>query len=268
MNGKSDLTNGHRRTEQQITTAKTKKPRGLLWIFAGGMLICGILPLLLVSVFSRGSYIFAMPVPTPKPGDIQVSETFDGNYRWSTLTTADVAIQVANGRLSIEANKVNTFYTVPFESMKGGTDYSISKGGGQTEWLQQGNIDMTFDATVESDSGSYAQIGATCRYQNAQNFYSFIIVSDGRFSIFKEVNDKVTNLHPWTFSDAIHASQMKNKIHIRCSGDQLSFEVNDSNLATVTDRDLASGIIALLAGPAGDARNIKAHFDNLVIRAP
>jgi hypothetical protein len=208
-----------------------------------------------------------LPIPTPKPGDIQVIETFDNVYQWGTEKNLDSSIEEGNGQLSIQTSKPNSFFTSAFLSMWGTGDNSIYLAGGQPAWLQQGNIDVTFEATVERNTG-VAIFGAACRFQNDQNFYEFILDSNGYYAIGKTIDGTNYLLTKGT-TGAVHSMQVINKVHIVCSGLELSLAVNDTSLALVRDITLKKGIMALIGGAgASNFADVKVNYDNLVIKAP
>ena len=200
---------------------------------------------------------------------MQVQERFDGVHQWQTGTSDDTRVEETVGRLVIATTKGHSFYTSAFISMWGGTDgrdYSIDMGGGQIDWLQLGNVDMTFEASVERDTGT-AQYGVACRFQDDANFYGILIESRGYYAIGKTVNNKNTTLASGK-SSAIHAGLATNAFHVTCSGDQLTLAVNNTHLATVADSALKTGIVALIGGAEEDPADTVVSFDNLVIRAP
>jgi hypothetical protein len=70
-------------------------------------------------------------------------------------------------------------------------------------------------------------------------------------------------------SSAVHAAPETNKVHIVCSGNQLSVAVNGTQLASVADISLKKGIIALIGGAGSSGPvDVKVNYDNLVIKAP
>ena len=265
---------------QEQKKIRRQIPRWLIWSGGIGALVAlaGIGACVFVLGVLQGRF-YGIPgiitneglAATPKPGDVQVNETFDGAYKWSTGIWPSGSSTESGGQLSIESTASNgtyRYYTVPFVSMWGGSDYSINMSGGTPDWLQLGNLDMTMDASVEKDVGQ-AMFGAACRYQDDANFYAFIAYSTGHFVIGKTVKGKDEGLSKGD-SSAIHTGPASNQVHIMCSGSKLTFAVNGTDLATVTDTDLKTGIVALIGGTGGtsDRSDAIVHFDNLVIKAP
>jgi hypothetical protein len=240
-------------------------PRWAIWVFIGALLIIGAMGLLT----KQGSrnIVGPQPMPTPKPGETLINETFDNQFKWGTQINKDPTVEEANGKLSFQTFTPNSFFTITFLSMAGGSDTSINTAGGQTEWLKQGNIDMTFDAYVERDAGP-ATFGAACRYQNDQNFYLFILDTKGYFGIGRVFKGNNLLLQKGD-TNATLGSQHTNKVRIICSGDQLTLAVNGTPLATVNDPLLKNGIITLIGGTGPNfPTDVLIYFDNVVIRAP
>jgi len=102
--------------------------------------------------------------------------------------------------------------------------------------------------------------GLICRYQDAGNFYYFVISSDGFAGILK-VNDRETTalgtgkLEP---SDAIRQGSATNLLAAECVGSTLRLYVNDELVAEVADGDFTRGDVGLIAGtfatPGADIR--------------
>jgi hypothetical protein len=240
-------------------------PRWSIWVFIGGLLVIGA-----VFIWKKPGpqrTVGPQPMPTPKPGDILVNETFDNQFKWGTQVNKDPTVMEEGGKLSFQTFTPNSFFTITFLSMAGGSDNSIDMAGGQTAWLNRGNIDMTFDAYVERDTGP-ATFGAACRYQNDQNFYLFILDTKGYFGIGRVYKGNNLLLQKGD-TTATLGSQHTNKVRIICSGEQLTLAVNGTSLATVNDPLLKTGIINLIGGTGPNLpTDVLIYYDNLVIRAP
>ncbi len=92
--------------------------------------------------------------------------------------------------------------------------------------------------------------GLICRYQDAGNFYYFVISSDGYAGVLK-VNDRETTalgtgkLEP---SAAIRQGSATNLLAAECVGSTLRLYVNDELVVEVVDPDFARGDVGLIAG--------------------
>jgi hypothetical protein len=111
--------------------------------------------------------------------------------------------------------------------------------------------------------------GIICRYEDTNNFYSFIISSDGFYAIVR-VEDGVQEIigsEDMMPSDAIETGNVTNDIKVDCVGSTLTLYANGSQLLSVEDTAFASGDVGLLAGTF-DTPGTDIHFDNFVVRQP
>jgi hypothetical protein len=201
--------------------------------------------------------------PKPAPGEPYLSDPLGGYAKWGTGDNSGGTISISNDQMTIESRKSQYFATSALtnQTVHGDFDYGMSP------WLEQGDVDLTFDATVEQDAGSFALLGAACRYENGGTFYAFIIQSDGKYTIRKFASENVTRLVDVTPSNAIHTGLATNQVHIVCTGNQLQLGVNGTQLANLTDDQLKTGGVAM-AGGAGDNPGTRVSFANLIVSAP
>jgi hypothetical protein len=111
--------------------------------------------------------------------------------------------------------------------------------------------------------------GVICRYEDIDNFYFFIISSDGFYATGK-VMDGVQELMGTSSmepDDAIKTGNVTNNIQVDCIGSTLTLYANGKHLTTVEDDTFASGDVGLLAGTF-DSPGTDIHFDNFVVRQP
>lgn len=111
--------------------------------------------------------------------------------------------------------------------------------------------------------------GVLCRYQDAENFYFFIISSDGYYGIGKMKDDQQIllsdeNLLP---SEDINQGEATNRIQASCVGSTLTLSVNDQLLTRVEDSDFLSGDVGLIAGTY-DTSGTDIHFDDFIVLKP
>lgn len=130
------------------------------------------------------------------------------------------------------------------------------------------------DVHLEVDAGRFGgpqenRFGLVCRYRDAQNFYFFIISSDGYHAIGK-VNGGVRSLlgqPEMTYNAAIPTGMAPNHLRFDCIGDMLAGYVNGKMISLVQDVDLAAGDVGLIAG-AFDAPGVDIVFDNFTVFKP
>jgi hypothetical protein len=87
----------------------------------------------------------------------------------------------------------------------------------------------------------------------------------GRFSLQRVDNRKVTVLVDWRDSDAIHRGLDGNHVELLCAGSTIGVAINGTPLASVRDRTHPEGRAELAAGSQGGP--MEARFANLTILA-
>lgn len=125
--------------------------------------------------------------------------------------------------------------------------------------------DTEIRVQTQKISGSEdANFGLICRFKNKDNFYSFLISSDGYYGIMKVENGVETLLSSdqFTFSEQIHRGDAANEIIATCIGNELSLNVNGELLLTVNDDSFTSGKAGMIVETRaeGDAAVIFSNF--------
>ncbi|MBM3144181.1 MAG: hypothetical protein FJ010_04260 [Chloroflexi bacterium] len=135
------------------------------------------------------------------------------------------------------------------------------------------SLDFT-DVVVEVDAVKAGgpddnDFGVICRYQDVDNFYFFIISSDGYYGIGKTVDgvQELIGTDQMNPDDAINQGDANNHIKADCVGSHLVLHANGAKLADVEDTSLSSGDVGLIAGTFDEA-GADIHFDNFVVRKP
>ena len=114
--------------------------------------------------------------------------------------------------------------------------------------------------------------GVACRLKDNGNFYAAEISSDGTvaglgdFVLLKTKNGQPTILAVGGASE-IHTGKATNRIRFDCVGNTLTLYVNDQQIVSVQDSDLASGEVALMA-ESGDTPGVEILFDNFAATKP
>jgi len=127
--------------------------------------------------------------------------------------------------------------------------------------------DLTIEVDARRVAGPVKNLyGVAVRRHTEQDFYAFVISSEGQFSVRISRKSSMSSLVDWTPSDAIRPGGEVNRLRVECQGPRLRFYANDKLLTEVEDSALRSGSVALLAGTA-DAGGVEIGFDNLVVRA-
>ena len=139
-------------------------------------------------------------------------------------------------------------------------------------WSTPG-LDVT-NVIIEVDSVKLSgpeinRIGLLCRYQDAQNYYFFIISTDGYYAVGK-VQDGQSALLAQSQMErtgAVLPGAALNHLRGECVGDTLIFYVNQKPVAIVNDPNFTHGDVGLLVG-AFDEPGIDVYFDNFIVTKP
>ena len=111
--------------------------------------------------------------------------------------------------------------------------------------------------------------GLICRHQDTENFYIFLISSDGFFGILRVIDgeQELLGMDEMAYSESIKTGNVLNVIKADCIGSSLTLYVKSTQLISVEDSSLESGDVGLLAGTF-DMLGTDIHFDNFVVRKP
>jgi len=130
------------------------------------------------------------------------------------------------------------------------------------------------DARVEVDAIKLAgpndnDFGLMCRYQDKNNFYAFLISSDGYAGILK-VEDgkyKVVSGSQLTATTQVRTGEALNHIQADCIGQTLTFLVNEQVVAQAQDGGFTTGEVGVIAGTNANP-GVDIFFDNFVVSKP
>lgn len=128
--------------------------------------------------------------------------------------------------------------------------------------------DVSIDVDVKKISGSFSgQYGVICRLQDGDNYYVFLIQSDGTYGIWKLHEGAWSSLSSsdWAYNDyVINGAGAIDHITATCNGDTLTLKVNGSTLMDVRDDEFISGNVGMYAGAYDDA-GVDVVFDNYTV---
>lgn len=130
-----------------------------------------------------------------------------------------------------------------------------------------GNVSLYVDARpVNSSSGYY---GLLCRIQDDQNFYYFLVQSNGSYTMGKYKNSGFQPFFTdgWRQSNAIQQGVQTNRLKADCMGNTLRLYVNGTLLAETTDNEFGSGLSGIVAASL-DVQSFEVIFNNFLITAP
>lgn len=190
------------------------------------------------------------PTSPPLPTNVLFQDDFsDPSSGWDRVSVEDGITDYADGVYRIFVNTIN-----------------------MDVWA---NPKLNFsDARIEVDATKVGgsdnnDFGVLCRYVDADNFYFFIISSDGYYGIGKLLDgeQKLIGVDAMPPSEVIRQGEATNHLRADCIGSKLSLYVNGEFLAQYEDSDLSAGDVGLIAGTI-DAPGTDIHFDNLKVLKP
>ena len=130
--------------------------------------------------------------------------------------------------------------------------------------------DVIIEVAVTSMDGPEDNAyGILCRYRDTENFYFFVISSDGYSGIGLSYNGEREILTGESMlpSEAILKGSATNLIQAECVGNQLSLSVNGSIVYQVQSDKLETGDVGLIVGSYED-EGTEIFFDNFVVKNP
>jgi Domain of unknown function (DUF4388) len=108
---------------------------------------------------------------------------------------------------------------------------------------------------IVRDQGPEARDGVS----QGGRYYVLEVGDKGEVGIWRRETDHWVDLLPWQRSDAVHAGIDSNEIVVRAVGDQLSLQVNGTQVGSHVDSSLSAGRIGLFVG--GDQNQVTVdHF--------
>jgi len=209
-----------------------------------------IATILLIAFSLSGCQLPSVAEWATEPGGLLFQDDFSSTEgSWTRASTPDGAMD---------------YYREAFRVWVNLSDYDF--------WSTPG---LNFQAVrLEVDAGRLSgpdenRYGLVCRYQDTQNFYFFVISSDGYYGIGKVIQGRRSLLgqEMMTYNPNIHLGMSPNHLRADCIGDTLAFYVNEQPVAIVQDFDFTSGDVGLLAG-SFDQPGVDIIFDNFKVIKP
>ncbi len=192
----------------------------------------------------------SLPIPaaTANPGDVLYQEQFENKSTgWARIANDNGIMDYDGGgyRILVRQPKLNVWST-----------------------SERNFSDVRVEADVIKLHGpDENRRGLICRYQGG-DYYFFMISNDGYYVIGKFVGG-MTLLLGQSEMQASDVIQMGTMNHLRadCIGDQLTFYINFTEVASVTDTDFRNGDVGLVAGAFSEP-GVDVLFDNFVVLQP
>jgi len=184
-------------------------------------------------------------------GNVLFQDDFASNTTsWPTIRTEEGITDYENGvyRILVSLDNQDYFAT---------PDLSL-----------QNDVRIEVDATKVGGSDDN-DFGILCRYQDNNNFYQFVISSDGYVGILSVVDGSMQSLSDENLveNSVVNKGDAQNHIRADCIGDTLTLYVNGQQVSTAQDNIFNGGDAGLFAGTY-DVPGTDIHFDNFIVTAP
>lgn len=211
-------------------------------------LICALaLPVLACQIISGAAQL---EEPTLESDVLFRDDFSDPSSGWDSYRDSDGITDYDNGQYRIQVNQPNF-------------DYWANPGRDFTDVIVE--VDATKAAGPDEND-----FGIICRYRDMDNFYFFLIASDGFYGVGKVADgeQQLVGMGEMQFSSAINqGADATNEIRAECVGDALTLSANGQVLADVRDDQFSSGDVGLIAGTF-DEPGTDVYFDDFVVRRP
>jgi len=130
------------------------------------------------------------------------------------------------------------------------------------------------DVKLEADmlkvvGASDDMFGLVCRVADPENYYFFVISSDGYYGIGKVIdgNQSMLGSQGMLPSEIIFQGTVKNHLRADCVEEKLILSVNGQELISIEDHELERGDVGILAATMQNAENV-VLFDNFSVIKP
>jgi hypothetical protein len=207
-----------------------------------------LLLLLLVSCAPVSSIPSISTLAPAKSGEVLYQDEFEDNKTgWARVANDNGIMDYDGGgyRILVRQPKFN-FWSVPERNFE--------------------DVRVEVDA-IKLNGPDENRMGLMCRYQKG-DYYFFVISSDGYYVIGKFIGG-MTLLLGQSEMQSSSAIQIGTMNHLRadCIANTLTFYVNFTQVASVTDSDLPNGDVGVVAGSFTEP-GVDVLFDHFVVMQP
>lgn len=188
------------------------------------------------------------PSPTPSL-ELLFKDDFSSEIGWYTDLGENFGFSFANGGYQI-------YVDIPFANI-----WSIRE-------KVYSDIVVEVDAalTLGPQTGYY---GLICRHVDNNQYYGFVISSDGFYGIGKMEEDEFEFIQEGQDTSGVIKTGMNvvNRLRADCIGDQLRLYVNGEQLLEVQDDDILEGNVGMMIGTRKEV-GVTVLFDNFAVFQP
>jgi hypothetical protein len=134
----------------------------------------------------------------------------------------------------------------------------------------QDDVSIEVDARkVGGSDNNY--FGVVCRYQNPDNYYMFLITSDGLSGILMNKDGVLSMISPggtWLKMAGIKSGSVTNHIRVDCIGEALTVYANGKQVSDSYDHTFVGGDAGLVARSSRLEGGVEIQFDNFIVNKP
>jgi hypothetical protein len=134
----------------------------------------------------------------------------------------------------------------------------------------QDDVSIEVDARkVGGSENNY--FGVVCRYQNPDNYYMFLVTSDGLSGILMNKNGVMQMISPganWLKMAGIKSGSVTNHIRVDCVGEALVLYANGKQVSNSFDHTFVGGDAGLVARSSRLEGGVEIQFDNFMVNKP
>lgn len=174
------------------------------------------------------------------------------NSSWTRLQDATGSMGYQNNHFHINVNSINTML--------------IATAGKKF----QDDVSIEVDARkIGGSDNNY--FGVVCRYQNPDNYYMFLITSDGLSGILMNKNGVLTMISPggdWLKMAGIKPGSVTNHIRVDCIGEKLTLYANGKQVSLSYDHSITGSDAGLVARSSRLEGGVDIQFDNFIVNKP
>ncbi len=185
----------------------------------------------------------------PVPGDLLYSEDFSSSKSGWTYTSDEYFMKSFK-------NGIYHLTVVP-------ADYWTWVGGPSR--LNFTDFILEIEATKEEGPDDNV-FGIVVRKIDVDNYYAFLLSSDGYYQIAKKENNSWSYVSEWVKSSDIKTGNSTNLIKVTAKSDKLALYANGVKLTDYNDSSFAYGGVGLYVGTQSEG-NVTIGFDNLKVWA-
>ena len=133
-----------------------------------------------------------------------------------------------------------------------------------------GDVSVEVDARkINGSDDNY--FGVLCHYQDPDNYYMFLITSDGYSGIAMRKNGQDVLISPglkFLKMDGIKKGSVTNHIRADCIGEALTLYANEKQVSQAYDNSLTGGDVGLAARSGKLEGGVEIRFNNFTVSKP